>query len=343
MSEHDLPLDLHPKEILVINVTRIGDTLLGTPALRALSERWPEAKITFLGHPKRVDVLKNLPFLSRVGGISKQRAPWLGWLGGHKFDLALVFGNDEPLFRYAFRVARHVVGCRQKSEAVNSRLYAAPEERRQGHAVDRSAVLVNALGVSLSNRRLAYVVTPAERDQAATWLAGRDLTRQRPLIGLQIASFPTKAYRDWPEENFAALCNQVRERWPDSRFLVFGGPDDLARAARLCQVVGGEVAFNLAGLPLRPTAALMERLDAYVGVDTGPTHIMGCFDRPMVALYHCRLPAAVYGALDHPLNFSVDHPLAGGDCDETTPMSAITVEMVMARLSEALANTARYS
>ena len=44
-----MPADLAPRSILVINVSRIGDTLLVTPALRALARAWPQARITVLG------------------------------------------------------------------------------------------------------------------------------------------------------------------------------------------------------------------------------------------------------------------------------------------------------
>jgi hypothetical protein len=107
-----------PKSILVINVTRIGDTLLAVPALRALATAWPDARLTVLGHPKRVAVLENLPFLAEVGPITKQRAVFRGWLPGHKYDLALVYGHDEALLKYAFRVARRVVAFRQSSQDI---------------------------------------------------------------------------------------------------------------------------------------------------------------------------------------------------------------------------------
>ena len=111
-----------PKSILVINVTRIGDTLLAVPALRALATAWPDARLTVLGHPKRVAVLENLPFLAEVGPITKQRAVFRGWLPGHKYDLALVYGHDEALLKYAFRVARRAVAFRQSSQDINARL-----------------------------------------------------------------------------------------------------------------------------------------------------------------------------------------------------------------------------
>ena len=47
-----------PQRILVINVSRIGDTLLVTPALRALASAWPQARISFFGHPRRVEIMQ---------------------------------------------------------------------------------------------------------------------------------------------------------------------------------------------------------------------------------------------------------------------------------------------
>jgi len=90
-------------EILVINVSRIGDTLLVTPALRALAKAWPQARITFLGHPKRVEIIEHLPFVAATGAITKHHARWRGWLARKRWDLALVYGFDRPLVAYALR------------------------------------------------------------------------------------------------------------------------------------------------------------------------------------------------------------------------------------------------
>ena len=40
-TESELP---EPRDILYINVSRIGDTLLVTPAVRAVAARWPRAR-----------------------------------------------------------------------------------------------------------------------------------------------------------------------------------------------------------------------------------------------------------------------------------------------------------
>jgi heptosyltransferase-3 len=264
-----------PGDILVINVCRIGDTLLATPALRALARAWPEARITALGHPKRIEVLEHLPGLAAAAGITKNSARLRGRLAGPQHDLALVYGFDEPLVAYALRAARRVVAFGQRDDALNRRLFrAVPVPGFQAdHSVRLALRLTDALGVPHAGYRLDYRMTAAEAQWAEQRLRAARAAQPGPLVGLQIASFPTKAYRDWPEAHFLEFARRARSRWPSAHFLLFGGPGDQSRTGWLAaQLDGG--CTNLAGtLTLRQSAALMSRLDLYVGVDTGPTHL----------------------------------------------------------------------
>ena len=163
----------------------------------------------------------------------------------------------------------------------------------------------------------------------------KSLTGRHPLIGLQVAGFPTKSYRDWPEEHFIELCQRILMTKPDAAFIIFGGPGDREKVGRIQRALG-QVAVDLAGLSLRKTAGVMSFLDAFVGVNTGPTHIMGCFDIPLVGLYENKLPHSIYGAQDHPYDFSVEQPRAKDNYDEPTSMRELGVDIVFARLLEAL-------
>jgi heptosyltransferase-3 len=87
---------------------------------------------------------------------------------------------------------------------------------------------------------------------------------------------------------------------------------------------------------LRQSAALMNELDLYVGVDTGPTHIMGALGAPMIALYHCYSPSRLLKPLERPDCYVVDHPRAGADCSPETPMAEIPVEAVWQQVVAAL-------
>ena len=152
-TEQALP---EPRDILYINVSRIGDTLLVTPAVRAVAARWPQARIHLLAHPKREEVLHKLPFVQRTGAIEKQRARFMGRLrnpfAGKPYDLAFVCNFDAPLIEYALRVARRVVAFRQPDEALNARLYRAVEHPalQTTHAVDIQLLLPAAVGAETS-------------------------------------------------------------------------------------------------------------------------------------------------------------------------------------------------
>lgn len=324
------------RSVLVINVSRIGDTLLATPALRAIARAFPEAELTCLAHPKRAEVLEHLPFLARVGRIDKRVAALLGRGPGRRFDLAFVYGFDRALVSYALRVARRVVAFGQQNAALDARLapaVAAPEPLSR-HAVFMRLALVEPLGIAPAGLRLAYQVTEEEHAWARRTLDARRRAAL-PCIGLQVASFPTKAFRDWPVESFAELARRIRACWPEAHFLIFGGAEERQRTRWLAGELG-DAATSFAGtLSLRQSAALMSHTDLYVGVDTGPTHVMGCFDIPLVVMYHCHSPSRLLGPLEHPCFYAVDHPQAH-PCPEETPMAAIEVDSVFAAVERAL-------
>ena len=330
------------KRILHINVSRIGDTLLATPVLQALAAAYPSAQIVALGHPKRAEVLEHLPCVTRVGRITKGRAPFLGWMQtarlARRYDLAVVHGFDAPLVRYALRTAERVVAFRQPDPALNRRLYRVADlpAARSVHAVHWQLRLTDALGIAPANLRLAYALTPAERAWARTELRSVMPASSSPLIGLQVASFPTKAYRDWPIGHFVALGRAILARWPNAYFLLFGGKLERARIETFHAAFPGHSRVFAGHLTLRQTAALMAEIDLYVGVDTGPTHIVGALGRPMVALYHGFSPSALLKPLDHPACYAIDHPRAGPECTPEVPMSEITVDDVSAAVVRAL-------
>ncbi len=333
-----------PRRILVISVTRIGDTLLMTPVLRALARAWPDAEITFAGHRKRIEVLRHLPFIHRLTSISKRTAPLLGHFVRHRYDLALVYGNDAALVKYALRVADKVIAFRQRSPSLNRRLAAIGREDgyEPTHAVTLYLLLLRPLGLAPDGMHISYHVTPEEDAWARTRLAQTCISGA-PLIGLQVASFPTKSHRDWPIGNFIELCHRILALRPNAHFLIFGGKAEAGRTRELHASLGRRSTLFAGTLSLRETGAMMNQLDLYVGVDTGPTHIMGALHKPMVSMYHPTAPSSALGPFGHPCCHAMDHPLAeggapypGNGSNFDTPMSDITVDNVYARVCAAL-------
>lgn len=323
---------------LFINVSRIGDTMFSIPAMRAVANAYPGSALTALAHPRRADVLRELPFLAEVGTISKRTAWSRARLGGARYDVALVYGFDKPLVRYALRAARQVIAFRQNDPTLDQQLHrCVPVPPFQSeHAVLQCLRLPAALGVAPAGLRLSYRVLPAEAAEARARLAADVPPAATPLIGLQVASFPTKGYRDWPVAQFLELAQRIVRDWPHAHFLIYGGAEERERVQWLQQALTQRATLYAGRLTLRQTAAVMSLTDLYVGVDTGPTHLMSAFDIPLVGLYHCLSSSQHTGPLEHPCFYSVEHPRAPLNCNERAPMAEISLDAVLAAVSRAL-------
>ncbi len=340
-------------DVLVIIVARIGDTLLATPALRALKAAIPQGRLSVLAHPKRLEVLQHLPFINVLEGITKTSAPARGWIGKNRYDVALVYGHDAALVRYALRASDAVIAFRQRDMALNRRLAHLVEKPSEPeHAVlHRLSLLaplglaaenlrLASLGLAAENLRLAYCVTGEERTSARQWLL-EQVPSGRPLIGLQIASFPTKAHRDWPVPSFRELIARIVATHAQARFLLLGDKAAAEKAAPLLAAYPHQVALAAGRLSLRQSAGLMAELDLYIGVDTGPTHIAGALGIPMVALYHSAYPGRNLAPLQHPACIMIEHPLTGKSAATTASMADIPVAAVAKAAMDLLARGVR--
>ena len=328
-------------DVLVIIVARIGDTLLATPALRALKAAIPQGRLSVLAHPKRLEVLQHLPFIDVLEGITKTSAPARGWLGKNRYDVALVYGHDAALVRYALRASDAVIAFRQRDMALNRRLAHLVEKPSEPeHAVLHRLSLLAPLGLAADNLRLAYCVTGEERTSARQWLL-EQVPSGRPLIGLQMASFPTKAHRDWPVPSFRELIARIVATHAEARFLLLGDKAAAEKAAPLLRAYPDQVALAAGRFSLRQSAALMAELDLYIGVDTGPTHIAGALGIPMVALYHSAYPGRNLAPLQHPACVMIEHPLTGISAATTASMADIPVAAVAKAAMDLLARGVR--
>jgi len=314
-------------KILVIAVARIGDTLLATPAMRAAKAHFPRGRLSVLAHPGRLEVLENLPFIDSLFAITKVAALWRGWMPGNRHDLALVYGQEPALVRYALRVARRVFAFQSEGMPRNERLQLLPA-RSGTHAASERARLAEAAGIAVADTSLAYRVRSEELDAARHFLQTHFSDAPWPLICLQTRSFPTKSHRDWPIGHFVELAKRILTSWPRAGFVVLGDKHARDDAGKFAERTGGRVAIAAGGTSLRESAALMAVADLYVGVDTGPTHIAGALRIPMVALYHSHYPGRNLMPLAHPACRVIEHPATGRIDSAEAAMADISVDSV---------------
>jgi heptosyltransferase-3 len=315
--------------VLAVVVARIGDTLLATPALRAL--RRASGRLTVLAHPKRLEVLQSLDFIDELGSITKDSA-WFGRLfRRRRYDAAFCYGRDTALLDFCVRVAAKTVAfdhAELRGTGGQAVVRVPVPDVSSMHAVNERLLLAEAAAVHAGDLRLAYCVTPQEHIEAMAWIERNTAKTAGPLIGLQPLSFPTKAHRDWPLDRFVALAGRIARAYPQSHIFILGDASARPLASAFEAALPGRCTVAAGRLALRQSAALMQRLHLYVGVDTGPTHIAGALHVPMVALYHAAYAGRYLKPLDHPRCVVIEHPLTLTERRDGASMDAITLNQV---------------
>jgi heptosyltransferase III len=317
--------------ILIVHTSgRIGDTLLATPAIAAIRSHYPNSSITVLANKNTLPCLQNNPAIDMLKPFHRKTSALSAFLKPNHYEMAFVFcgiaDDKTSQLSYARRAAKKV--CAFATDAIADRTVdvSVPGYIAGEHVVDHYLRLPATLGIEATSRRIVYQPTRPETDKAARVL-GELVPAAGLLIGLKLTSLRSKPYRDWPMQNFISLCALISRTFPDTQYLLFGSTEDEQAMAAFVENFPSR-AHSVASNDIRQTAAIMSKIDFYIGVDTGPTHLMSSFDIPLVVLYHCLSPSTYVGPLEHPCATLIDHATSASGCNERTPLAEISVETV---------------
>lgn len=293
------PLDPEsPGNILIRATNWVGDAIMTLPALDALAQAAPQARIEVLAKPWVAPIYLNHPKVSRVvifehsrkhsgpGGLLRLCSK----LRGRNYDWAVLFQNA---FQAGLIACLCRAGVRLGYGSDGRRLLLThPVERspqvRQIHETSYYLNILFQAGI-LNQEPPAEGVCPhlhlAEAD--LTW-ARRFITKKRLDRGLILGMAPGAAFgpaKCWPAERFSALADALNSDGFKSLVLFGSKGED-----QTCQEVAGGVnklkVFNLAGrTSLGRAMALLSVLNAFVTNDSGLMHASAALGTPTVAVF----------------------------------------------------------
>jgi heptosyltransferase I len=294
-----------PRNILVIDFGQLGDVVMSLPALRAMRERFPHARITVaVGKPgaeviemsacsdetisvDRValrDGFKPLSVL-RVFQVVKD-------VRGRKFDFVIDLHSfsETNLLGFLSGAPKRLFS-RRKGRSLDFLANFRPlppieETNRTRHQVDRYLDVLLPLEIK-DAPRVPQLTTQVEQGREVDALLRKSKADAgAPLIGL----FPGAGHdsRRWPLERFAELADFV-SRNDGARPIVFAGPEERRLVPQMRQLFPASTVI-LDRLTIRQLAAALARLAVFVSNDTGPMHIAAAVGAPVVLLLDRRAP-----------------------------------------------------
>jgi heptosyltransferase-2 len=311
------------EQILVRGVNWLGDAVMTTPALRRLREAKPSARITLFTHEKLAGLWTGQPFIDEVMTFSNADNPWQvsRRVRERNFTCAVVFPNSirSALELWLARIPRRIgfarpgrglfltdalpprrdaVPMRKRSVAEIRRLIAtnAPPETIPAAAnhIHDYLFLTAALGASATPIAPRIFVTDQQTAALCQKLHLENASAERPWFGLNPGAEYGPAKR-WPANRFAAAA-VILQKHAHCRWLIFGGPGDVASAekitAEICHGGGapGDV-LNLAGkTTLNELAAALKMCRLVLSNDTGPMHLAAAVGTPVVVPFGSTSP-----------------------------------------------------
>jgi len=277
--------DPSPPRILVIRRRYLGDIVLLGPLLRNLRLHWPQSRLTVLTEerfagilPLNPDVDEALPYSAR--GLMSELAFWRGLRRKkftHVFDLDC---NDRSaLFTWFSRApVRSVLQIRSRFGWVYTH-----RARVDRSAYENQHITETMLGL------LAAQQIPAIAHEAVLVPREEDLAEMRRFVGatgpvLLVHPGSRSAFRLWPAENFAAVCDRAQEEL-GAQVVLTAGPGEMKLVAEIRRRARSHLLALAEPLPLPRFAALARLSAALLCHDSGPMHVAAAVGTPVVALF----------------------------------------------------------
>lgn len=263
--------------ILVIRGGAIGDFILTLPAIAALRRQFPQARLEVLGYPHiaqlamvggLVDRVQSIEagslagFFARGGRLAEHLADYFS-----EFDLILSYLYDpDGIFRTNVGLctsAQFITGLHRPDEAAGlhaTKVYLQPLER---------LAIFDADPVP----RLALRPQPAS------------LSSQPPALN-PLALHPGSGSdrKNWPEPKWAELLRHLMDS-TDTDLLVVGGEAEGERLQRLAAPLLPARSQVAQSLPLAELAHRLAGCRAFIGHDSGISHLAAAVGLPCLVLW----------------------------------------------------------
>jgi heptosyltransferase-2 len=280
--------------VLVLQTSFIGDTILTLPLLGEIKRRYPRARLSFFCSPQGKELAQNCAAVDEIivddkkgqhGGLSglwRQAAN----LRTRAFSLALTPHKSlrSALILYLARIPCRVGFRQSKGWFLFNHLV---QRAADAHDVERDLSLLGAFGIATEECERDYALRAPLSAQIPLAEELSSAKNGRLLIGVNPGS--VWATKRWQAEGFAAVIKLLKARW-DCEVVIFGGPEDIPLAAAIREASRSNC-LNYAGkFSLRDLPQALTACDIFITNDSGPMHMAVALQVPTVALFCATTP-----------------------------------------------------
>lgn len=259
---------------LVLRGGAIGDFIVTLPALAAIRERWNDAYIELIGYPHIAGLALEAGLVDRVESLDRAQI-------ANFFALIPTFTQEQVKYIRSFDLVISYLHDPDGSVTTNLKLagakqviYGSPILEAGRHAVDHLLKPLETLAIYETGLSPRLCVSETQSQWGRDFLKARGITKKAYVIHPGSGS----ARKNWPVEHFLSLADRIRTRHAGMPLFLLGEADQA-----LVGALGKQETVQ--DLTLIQVASLLNACHAYVGNDSGITHLAASLGIPVTALF----------------------------------------------------------
>ena len=274
-------------KILLLQLKRIGDLILTTPAVAGLRERFPDAEITMVVSSECADLLPAIAGIDRILMARRNLrdlAPFFT-VAGKRFDYCIDFTrNDRSAFLTLLsRAKKRIVSYRVRDQSKSrARLYTdfVDVRMRDLHTIDYNLALLERLGIRNVSWR-PHLQLPKSTHEKIDALR-RTWNVRKPYVVLHPGS--ARQEKLWDAGRWAQVIEHFGR--DDDFDLVLTSGASKHELAHIAAIRSKTKIIDLSGrTDLLSLAALIGQARLLVTVDSAPMHLAAATHTPQVILF----------------------------------------------------------
>jgi len=290
------------KNILIVDLLRIGDTVVTFPAIRAVRENVPDAHITLVASTDLKPLIEEQELADTIVYFDCKkngRNPFSIWrfaksLPIQCYDIAIVldtrltsnliafWSGANRRIGYNYRCRGFLLTDRVKAPLYwNRPMWEYIDSIKVSHEADSWLKLIEKAGFHIKNQRPYIRKSHKNQKWCEGFLEERNVAQTDTLVCIHPGS--NTSYQ-WKSDRFAQVGDFITEKLK-AKVCVSGGPEDADLIKEIENNMHAKPIISNCRMNLGQYAELLRRANLLVSVDTCATHIASAVNTPVIALF----------------------------------------------------------
>ncbi len=273
------------KNFLIISTTGLGDTLWGTPAIRAIKKALPRAEIDLLLQPQWKSLFYGNSNIRRLIPYSPR---WyrqiirLPRFLGARYDHVLIFHANKDIRRVLPWLRCSSIWAHQQiTNLPGVPLNQIVRFEKPVHGILRRMAMLGKIQIPSHDTHMDIFLNDDDQTEALLFLK-RNRMIPKEFVYLNIGgSIPQK---QWPIDKCIALAKLILQN-TSLAIVLGGGPEDASRGNSIEKQLDQQRVTCATHRSLRANCALIAQARMLITPDSGPMHIGFALKVPTVALF----------------------------------------------------------